>query len=107
MKCTYKVLAAGLLALICGCKRSNPLLGNWTSSTPADAIGAAGCPSHYTFTSDMQTDITAGHESTIQVSYSVQPNLVFVSMQLGSNGYRFVTPDSIAWTSGPCTYKRD
>jgi hypothetical protein len=99
-----------LLAMLAGCKSkpANPLIGDWTSTTPASADGAAGCPSHYRFTETTQILTTGGREITIPVSYKVQPNLVTVVMQMRSNSFKFLSDDTVAWTEGvPCTYKRD
>ncbi|MGA1982481.1 MAG: hypothetical protein ABSG84_08405 [Acidobacteriaceae bacterium] len=99
--------------MFAGCKSqpensTNPLIGDWTSTTPASAYGAAGCPSHYHFTETAQTLTTGGSEVTIPVAYKVQPKLVTVEMQMRSNSFKFLTDDTVAWTEGgPCTYKRD
>ena len=102
------IVMVGLLCAAAGCKSapSNPLIGTWISTTPADAYGAAGCPSKYVFTSTGQTDTTSGQDTTIKVTYTVETNLVWVNMQVGSNGYAFTSPDTVKWSSGPCTYKR-
>jgi hypothetical protein len=86
---------------------ANPLLGDWTSTTPTSADGASGCPGHYRFADTTQTLALAGRDITIPVTYKVQPNLVTVVMQRRSNDFKFLTPDTVAWTTGPCTYKRD
>jgi len=102
-------LSLVLLAALAGChsQPSNPLLGNWTSTTPAGAYGQAGCPTHYQFTEDAQTLTMGGQTITMQVSYEVNPKLVVVVMPRRSNGFKFLAPDSVAWTIGSCTYKRD
>jgi hypothetical protein len=111
-RCTLP-LSLALLTVLAGCKSkpaqsANPLIGDWTSTTPANADGAAGCPTHYHFTDTAQTLTTGGRDISIAVTYKVQPNLVTVVMQLRSNSFKFLTDDSVAWTSGgPCTYKRD
>jgi hypothetical protein len=85
----------------------NPLLGSWTSTTPAGAYGADGCPTHYKFSDETQTLTMGGQTVRMHVSYDVKPELVVVNMKLRSNGFKFLTPDSVAWTIGSCTYKRD
>jgi hypothetical protein len=102
-------LSLVLLTALAGCHRqpANPLLGSWTSTTPADAYGAAGCPTHYKFTADTQTLIMGGQTISMQVAYEVKPKLVVVVMPRRSNGFKFLTPDSVAWTIGSCTYNRD
>ena len=111
-KTKRRVLAASLalLTILAGCKSksANPLTGDWPSTTPSSAYGAAGCPSHYRFTETAQTLTMGGREITLPVTYKVQPNLVTVVMQVRSNSFKFLTDDTVAWTQGgPCTYKRD
>jgi hypothetical protein len=103
-------LSLVLLAAFAGCRRHpmNPLLGSWTSTTPSDAYGADGCPTHYRFTDETQTlTMPGGQTVAMQVRYDVKPDLVVVKMKLRSNSFKFLTPDSVAWTTGSCTYKRD
>ena len=103
-------LSLVLLAALAGCHRHpmNPLLGNWTSITPPDAYGADGCPTHYKFTDETQTlTLSSGQIVAMQVRYDVKPDLVVVNMKLRSNGFKFLTPDTVAWTIGSCSYKRD
>lgn len=100
-------LSLPLLVALAGFTSENPLIGNWTSTTPADAYGAAGCPTRYTFAKDTQTLTMGGRNITMQVTYTVKPNLVVVNMPRASNGFKFITPNSVAWTIGYCTYKRD
>ena len=109
MKRRLLPLSLALLAILAGCKSKpvNPLIGEWTSTTRASADGAAGCPTHYEFTDTTQTLTVAGHNVSLPVSYKVQPNLVTVVMQMRTNSFKVLTPDTVAWTSGPCTYKRD
>jgi hypothetical protein len=109
MKLRILPLMLALIAVPAACKSgpANPLLSSWTSTTPKDAYGAAGCPTHYIFTADTQTLTTGGKDDISQVSYTVHPNLVFVNMQLGSNGFKFTDKDHVEWSSGSCTYKRD
>ena len=115
MKRRLLPLSLMLLALPAACmskttspNAGNPLIGDWTSTTPPSAYGAAGCPTHYHFSATTQTLTMAGRDIPIAVTYTVQPRLVTVVMQLRSNSFKFLTPDSVAWTAGgPCTYKRD
>ena len=108
MKRSLIAFAIALIAIIAGCtgSNSNPLLGTWVSTTPPTAYGAGGCPTHYVFTSDTQTLTTGGHDVTDKVSYTVEPNLVFVNMQMGSNGFKFTSPNTAEWSTGSCTYRR-
>jgi hypothetical protein len=112
MKRLLLPLSLTLLIVSAGCKSkpvtsANPLFGDWTSTTPSSAYGAAGCPTHYHFTETEQTLTTGGQDITIPVTYKVQPNLVTVVMKLGTNSFMFPTPDTAAWATGGCTYKRD
>jgi len=107
-------LSLALLTVLAACKGkptlpnpANPLIGNWTSTTPTSADGAAGCPGHYQFTDTAQTLSMAGREITFPVTYKVQPNLVTVVMPMRTNQFKLLTPNTVAWASGPCTYKRD
>jgi hypothetical protein len=102
-------LSLVLLAALAGCHRHpmNPLLGSWTSTTPAGAYGATGCPTHYKFTDETQTLTMDGQTIRMQVRYDVEPKLVVVIMPRRSNSFKFLTPDSVAWTTGSCSYKRD
>ncbi len=111
-KTRRRVLATSLalLVVLAGCKSksaTNPLIGDWTSTTPSSAFGAAGCPTHYRFTETAQTLTTGGRDITIAVTYKVKPHLVTVVMSARSNDFKFLSDDTVAWTSGPCTYKRD
>jgi hypothetical protein len=107
-------LSLVLLAVLAGCNGKpenpnpvNPLLGDWTSTTPFSANGAAGCPTHYRFTETAQILTMAGRDISIPVTYNLRPNQVTVVMQVRSIDFKFLTPDTVAWTAGPCTYKRD
>jgi hypothetical protein len=111
MKLDRWLISLTLLAVLTGCKSTpaNPLLGGWTSITDLTATGAGGCPTHLSFTAQMATHTSQGQDSSVLVTYSVQPGEVFAIDQVQSVGYKFLTSDTILIDGGynVCKYKRD
>lgn len=111
MKRLLLPFSLALFAVLAGCKSepANPLIGGWTSTTDPNATGAAGCSTHLTFTKETRINTWKGQNSTALVSYNVQPNEVFVIIDGGAVGMKFLTSDTTLIDSGylDCTYKRD
>jgi hypothetical protein len=111
MKLFRLLIPLTLLAVLTGCKStpSNPLLGGWTSITDPNATGAAGCSTHMVFTAQMATHTSGGQDSSVLVTYNVQPGEVFAIDQVQAIGYKFLTADTILIDGGymDCKYKRD